>query len=295
MCTIPFYGRMELTGPLWRQGHRAVESSVICVSASFSLTPAFISPRSSWSHQAWQCRFTPLVACIQHVDDFRIPAEGNKQKHNIHAILGRSWKSPRGTNSRMGLASEFGVELERRNLVFLWVTCILLIYNNGFIDKSAKEWIIRIGTGKTVVDIISKSSLHQCSELHVTKLHAASNHDTIHGSYISVKMQRSLGKKYCSSEQKKGIWVNASGHNSFTSQYLLNIYIYFGICRLCIINGEIKKVGRARLSWEHLSGLNFQPTNLNGKVLSVIGVVSSDILTQKIGSFQKKKIVFWQY
>jgi hypothetical protein len=30
----------------------------------------------------------------------------------------------------------------------------------------------------------------------------------------------------------------ATGHNSFTSQYLFNIYIY---CRLCIINCEIKK------------------------------------------------------
>jgi hypothetical protein len=27
----------------------------------------------------------------------------------------------------------------------------------------------------------------------------------------------------------------ATGHNSFTSQYLLNIYIYYRFCRLCII------------------------------------------------------------
>jgi hypothetical protein len=32
-----------------------------------------------------------------------------------------------------------------------------------------------------------------------------------------------------------------TGHNSFTSQYLLNIYIYCRFCRLYIINYEIKK------------------------------------------------------
>jgi hypothetical protein len=38
------------------------------------------------------------------------------------------------------------------------------------------------------------------------------------------------------------------GHNSFTSQYLLNIYIYCRICRLCIINYENKKIiARQRL------------------------------------------------
>jgi hypothetical protein len=49
------------------------------------------------------------------------------------------------------------------------------------------------------------------------------------------------------------------------------------------------QVGRARLLWEHLSALNVQPTNLNGKVLTVIGVFSLDILTQKIRTVQKKK------
>jgi hypothetical protein len=33
----------------------------------------------------------------------------------------------------------------------------------------------------------------------------------------------------------------ATGYNSFTSQYLLNIYIYCIFCRSCIINCEIKK------------------------------------------------------
>jgi hypothetical protein len=33
----------------------------------------------------------------------------------------------------------------------------------------------------------------------------------------------------------------ATGHNSLTSQYLLNIYIYCRFCRLCTINCERKE------------------------------------------------------
>jgi hypothetical protein len=35
-----------------------------------------------------------------------------------------------------------------------------------------------------------------------------------------------------------------TGHNSFTSQYLLNIYIYCRFCRLCIINVRKKYCSR---------------------------------------------------
>jgi hypothetical protein len=34
----------------------------------------------------------------------------------------------------------------------------------------------------------------------------------------------------------------ATGHNTFTSQYLLNIYIYCRFCRLCIINCGKKSI-----------------------------------------------------
>jgi hypothetical protein len=42
-------------------------------------------------------------------------------------------------------------------------------------------------------------------------------------------------KRYLS-KQKVQYMSYATGHNSFTSQYLLNIYIYSRLCRLCIIN-----------------------------------------------------------
>jgi hypothetical protein len=41
---------------------------------------------------------------------------------------------------------------------------------------------------------------------------------------------------------KKIYMSYATGHNSFTSQYLLNIYIYCRFCRLCIINMQKKNL-----------------------------------------------------
>jgi hypothetical protein len=39
----------------------------------------------------------------------------------------------------------------------------------------------------------------------------------------------------------------ATGHNSFTSQYLLNIYIYCRFCRLCIIHVNVWKKNISRI------------------------------------------------
>jgi hypothetical protein len=55
-----------------------------------------------------------------------------------------------------------------------------------------------------------------------------------------------------------------TGHNSFTSQYLLNIYIYCRFCRLCIINCEIKKNYLNRCShwgWETQVSQSYKTTN----------------------------------
>jgi hypothetical protein len=52
------------------------------------------------------------------------------------------------------------------------------------------------------VNLISKSSLHKYSELHLAKLHAFPiMTPSIHASYVSVKRQRSLSKKYCANGQ----------------------------------------------------------------------------------------------
>jgi hypothetical protein len=44
------------------------------------------------------------------------------------------------------------------------------------------------------------------------------------------------------------VWLlcHATGHNSFTSQYLWNIFFFYRFCRLCIINERNKYFSRSR-------------------------------------------------
>jgi hypothetical protein len=87
----------------------------------------------------------------------------------------------------------------------------------------------------------------------------------------------------------------ATGHNSFTSQYLLNIYIYCRFCRLCLINVRKKEAIVKCVLYQALSnnGATAWLISLPRWVLYVFSDLNSDTLTMT--ALQNNDVITWGY